>query len=58
MKLRNDPRLLLVLGVLFRKVSHDEVPERAEVVIDTRYLYPELAEHSILVKLETLRYHL
>ncbi len=55
-KLRSDPRLLPVLGVLFRKVSHDEVPERAEVVIDTRDLAPELAAHRILVKLESLGY--
>lgn len=33
-----------------------EVPERAEVVIDTRDLAPELAAHRILVKLESLGY--
>jgi sulfate adenylyltransferase len=33
-----------------------EVPERAEVVIDTQDLAPELAAHRILVKLESLGY--
>ncbi|MHA1152305.1 MAG: bifunctional sulfate adenylyltransferase/adenylylsulfate kinase [Alphaproteobacteria bacterium] len=33
-----------------------EVPERAEVAIDTRDLTPELAAHRILVKLESLGY--
>ncbi len=33
-----------------------EVPERAEVVIDTRDLSAELAAHRILVKLESLGY--
>ena len=33
-----------------------EVPERAEVVIDTQDLSAELAAHRILVKLESLGY--